>query len=41
MATKKMFWKDPYLTQLETIVTSVDKNVITLKETIAYAFSGG
>jgi alanyl-tRNA synthetase len=41
MATKKIFWEDPYLTELETIVTSVNNNVIALKETIAYAFSGG
>jgi ABC-type branched-subunit amino acid transport system ATPase component/Ser-tRNA(Ala) deacylase AlaX len=37
----KKFWDDPYLTKLETIVTSVDGDKITLKETIAYAFSGG
>ena len=41
MATTKIFWTDPYLTELETTVTSVNQNVITLKETIAYAFSGG
>ena len=38
---KKVFWEDPYQTQLVTTVTSVVDNVITLKETIAYAFSGG
>lgn len=41
MAVKKMFWVDPYLTQLQTVVTSVNGNVITLQETIAYAFAGG
>lgn len=39
--TIKIFWKDPYLTELETTVTSVNENIITLKETIFYAFSGG
>lgn len=41
MAVKKIFWEDPYLTELETTITSVEENVVTLKETIAYAFSGG
>jgi alanyl-tRNA synthetase len=41
MAVKKVFWDDPYQTELETTITSVDGNIITLKETIAYAFSGG
>lgn len=39
--TKKIFWEDPYLTELETIVETVHGNQITLKETIFYAFSGG
>ena len=39
--TKKIFWKDPYQTHLETHVTSIDGEVITLKETIFYALSGG
>jgi alanyl-tRNA synthetase len=39
--TKKVFWQDPYLTELETIVQSVNGNQITLKETIFFAFSGG
>ncbi|MBN8699587.1 MAG: alanyl-tRNA editing protein [Chitinophagales bacterium] len=41
MAVKKIFWEDPYLTELGTIVTSVEENTVTLKETIVYAFSGG
>ena len=41
MAVRKVFWEDPYLTVLSTIVTRVDGNVITLRDTIAYAFSGG
>ncbi|HVV67698.1 MAG TPA: hypothetical protein VHE99_01485 [Gammaproteobacteria bacterium] len=39
--TKKVFWIDPYLTQLDTSVRGVDGNKITVNETIFYAFSGG
>ena len=39
--TKKIFWQDPYLTELETIVKTVNNNQITVSETIFYAFSGG
>lgn len=39
--TVKLFWEDPYLTRLGTVVTSVDGDWITLRETIFYAFSGG
>lgn len=39
--TKKIFWQNPYLTELETIVNSVNGQQITLNETIFYAFSGG
>lgn len=39
--TKKIFWQDPYLTELETSVQTVNGNLITVKETIFYAFSGG
>lgn len=38
---KKNFWEDPYLTELSTFVTSVHGDIITLRGTIAYAFSGG
>jgi Ser-tRNA(Ala) deacylase AlaX len=38
---KKVFWRDPYLTELETRVRSVDGDQVTLEETIFYAFSGG
>ncbi|MBF4692384.1 alanyl-tRNA editing protein [Fusibacter ferrireducens] len=41
MACVKKFWEDPYLEQLETTVTSVQDDIITLKETILFAFSGG
>lgn len=39
--TIKSFWQDPYLTELETTVKTVDGNQITISETIFYAFSGG
>jgi Ser-tRNA(Ala) deacylase AlaX len=39
--TKKLFWEDPYLTQLETYITSVRGNDITVEQTIFFAFSGG
>jgi len=39
--TKKIFWEDPYLTQLETRIASVKGNDITVEQTIFYAFSGG
>lgn len=39
--TKKVFWQDPYLTELNTTVQTVHGNQITVAETIFYAFSGG
>lgn len=39
--TKKVFWADPYKTELSTTVTSVSGSDITLSETIFFAFSGG
>jgi Ser-tRNA(Ala) deacylase AlaX len=39
--TQKVFWSDPYLTRLTTTVASVSGAVITLSETIFFAFSGG
>lgn len=41
MSVKKIFCENPYLTELEARVTSIDNNVITLDQTIAFAFSGG
>ena len=37
----KLFWQDPYRTSLDTRVASVEGDVVTLVETIFYAFSGG
>ncbi len=39
--TKKVFWQDPYQTELETHITSVNDNIVTVAETIFYAFAGG
>jgi Ser-tRNA(Ala) deacylase AlaX len=39
--TEKVFWKDPYLTQIETRVTRVENNDVTVAQTIFYALSGG
>ncbi|MGK7907987.1 MAG: hypothetical protein AB4040_12305 [Synechococcus sp.] len=39
--TDKVFWKNPYQTQLETKVSSVEGDTITLRETIFYALSSG
>ncbi|MEC5385128.1 alanyl-tRNA editing protein [Uliginosibacterium sp. H3] len=39
--TRKVFWDDPYRTTLDTHITSVDGDVVTVAETIFYALSGG
>jgi Ser-tRNA(Ala) deacylase AlaX len=41
MPVKKLFWEDPYLTEIEATVTGVSGDVVTLDRTIAYAESGG
>lgn len=41
MAVEKVFWQDPYLTELNATITSVNNNIITLDKTIAFAFCGG
>ncbi len=41
MGCVKVFWQDPYLKAIEAIVTRVNGDVITLDQTIFYAFSGG
>jgi Ser-tRNA(Ala) deacylase AlaX len=38
---RKVFWDDPYQTELTTTVTSINGNEITLAETIAFSFCGG
>ncbi len=39
--TEKLFWLDPYLTEMETTVESVCGERVTLASTIFFAFSGG
>lgn len=39
--TDKLFWKDPYQTQLDTVVQSQEGDRITLESTLLYAQSGG
>jgi len=41
MPTDKIFWRDPYLTRLDTRVATVAGPAVTLDETIFFAFSGG
>ena len=38
---KKVFWDNPYQHTLTTKVASVDGNILTFEETIAYSFAGG
>ncbi|MEM7736855.1 MAG: alanyl-tRNA editing protein [Deinococcota bacterium] len=38
---KKLFWENPYTTQLTTHLRTVSGDKVTLEETIFYAFSGG
>ncbi len=38
---KKRFWVDPYLARNETVISSLQGNEITLKESTFFAFSGG
>ena len=39
--TRKLFWTDPYQTEIETRIISVNGQKITVEETIFFAFSGG
>lgn len=39
--TRKRFWAEPGRTELETVLTAVDGDVVRLAETIFFAFSGG
>jgi alanyl-tRNA synthetase len=39
--TEKVFWSDPYLKTLDTVVEAVDGDVVTLASTIFFAESGG
>lgn len=39
--TRKVFWEDPYQTELDTTVMAVNGTEVTLAETILYALAGG
>jgi Ser-tRNA(Ala) deacylase AlaX len=39
--TRKVFWEDPYLTTLDTTISSVRDQEVTVQSSIIYAFSGG
>lgn len=39
--TRKLFWEDPYLSELETRIERVEGDEVLLEETIFYALSGG
>jgi alanyl-tRNA synthetase len=39
--TTKLFWENPYSTECNAIVTSVESNNVKLDKTVFYAFSGG
>jgi Ser-tRNA(Ala) deacylase AlaX len=41
MTVAKVFWTEPYRTELEAVVTGVEGDTITLDQTIFFAFSGG
>ena len=41
MSVKKLFWENPYQTELKTKVSAIDGNKVTLEETIFFAFFGG
>ena len=38
---EKLFWTNPYLTELNTRISTVNGNDLTVEQTIFYAFSGG
>jgi alanyl-tRNA synthetase len=41
MATKRLFWENPYLTECKAKVLRVTGNEVVLDRTVFYAFSGG
>ncbi len=41
LLTNFVFWKDPYLTMLDTTVLLIEGNAVILKDTIGYAEAGG
>lgn len=41
MSVTKLFWVDPYLTETQAIIITINEDKITLDQTVAYAVSGG
>ncbi len=41
MATKRLFWQDPYQTEYEATITKIEQNKLYLDQTVFFAFSGG
>ncbi len=41
MPVEKIFWEDPYLVELDSRLSGVDGDIVTLERTIFYAASGG
>jgi len=41
MVVRKLFWVDPYLTETQAKIITVNDDKITLDQTVAYAVSGG
>lgn len=41
MDVEKVFWQQPYLKELEVVVSGVDDEWVTVDRTILFAFSGG
>lgn len=41
MATKRLFWEDPYMTNCEATVLKKNDKEVVLDQTVFYAFSGG
>ncbi len=39
--SRKLYWDEPYRSSVDTVVTAVDGDALTLRDTIFYAFSGG
>ncbi len=41
MSVEKVFWQDPYLQNLDAVISRIDGNDVILDKTIIYSFSGG
>lgn len=41
MSVTKLFWVDPYLTETQAKIITINKDKVTLDQTVAYALSGG